>query len=470
MKRIPLFLLLLSLSFGLFAQILTCYDVQYTTATSGNSPYMNQTVTVTGIVSGVKVGTGFFLSDPEGGPWSGLYIYGTNASNQVNVGDEINVTGPIIEFSGLTEMSLPTALEVLSSGNPVPPAVELSTDEIAYNNRNSEQWEGVLVTITDVIVTTLPDSFKQWRVKGQSGTQSMVDDLFFTIDAVYDIVIGDNWHKITGFVDQHTSAGYKLNPRTPQDMIKENSIDNVEVKIGGKPNAETGELYTLPLTISPVSADWGVESYDFTLQFESGRISFEGIDIENTLTEGEPLVQNLGGGRVKISYDFSETLSTTGTQTLINLIFKPKEPGNISVGFAEFYLGDAALSNLNAGSVVVQITKDIAHLAILTEKSGKNIFNPYEGEKIIIEYGTKQGAMTRAIIRIYDAQGRLVATPVHKNFTSSSGFESYEWDGRDSSMKRLEPGVYYCHAEISDRATGKRHRTMQPIVVKSRLK
>jgi flagellar hook assembly protein FlgD len=91
-------------------------------------------------------------------------------------------------------------------------------------------------------------------------------------------------------------------------------------------------------------------------------------------------------------------------------------------------------------------------------------------EKIKIEYGTKLGFMAKAIVRIYDAQGRLVATPVNKNFNSPTGFENIMWDGRDSNMKRLEPGLYYCHAEISNRETSKRYSTVQPIVIKTRLK
>lgn len=470
MKHILTFLMMLSLSFGLFAQVLTCYDVQYTDDLSGDSPYMDQIVTVTGIVTGIVPGTGIFISDPDGGPWSGLYIYGRDAASQTNVGDEVNVTGEIIEFSGLTEMSLPTSIEVLSSGNPVPPPVELAVAEIPNQNfRFSEQWEGVLVSISDMTVASLPDGYNQWRVRGVAGGIAMISDLFDVMNT-QDIVMNEHWHSITGFVDYHSSAGYKINPRSPHDMIKEYSINNVEVKIGGKGNAEIGETYTLPMTISAVGSDWNVESYDFTLQYEADRVSFEGIEIDETLTESQPDVQNLGSGRVRISYTFPEIMNTTSTETLIKIKVKPKAYGNISVGFAEFYLGDDPLTNLHAGNIVTAITKNIAHLDIFTETSSKNIFNPYEGEKIMIEYGTKGGTMARAVIRIYDAQGRLVATPVHKNFTGASGFESYQWDGRDSSMKRLKPGVYYCHAEISDRSTGKRNSTMQPIVVKSRLK
>ena len=82
-RKYTLFLLIL-LSCGLlFAQTaLSCYDIQYNPEGGGDSPYLDQIVTVQGIVSGVTYYSGsgynnygFFISDPTGGPWSGLFIY-----------------------------------------------------------------------------------------------------------------------------------------------------------------------------------------------------------------------------------------------------------------------------------------------------------------------------------------------------------------------------------------------------------
>ena len=82
MKHIIICILDLTLAIGLYAEVLTCYDIQYTEDPSGNSPYSGRTVTVRGIVvvelfyTGTNVNNiGFFISDPDGGPWSGLLIY-----------------------------------------------------------------------------------------------------------------------------------------------------------------------------------------------------------------------------------------------------------------------------------------------------------------------------------------------------------------------------------------------------------
>jgi len=67
---------------GAFAQIRSCYDIQYTTDASGDSPYTGQTVTVQGVVTVARFYTGtgannygFCLADPQGGAWRGLFIY-----------------------------------------------------------------------------------------------------------------------------------------------------------------------------------------------------------------------------------------------------------------------------------------------------------------------------------------------------------------------------------------------------------
>ncbi|MCB5259597.1 MAG: hypothetical protein LHW48_03880, partial [Candidatus Cloacimonetes bacterium] len=144
--------------------------------------------------------------------------------------------------------------------------------------------------------------------------------------------------------------------------------------------------------------------------------------------------------------------------------------GDIPIYLDEFFYDTYQINSLNNGRILVKIMENIAHLNLSTTASEKNIFDPAMNEILNIEYGTKTGFLARAIIRIYDAQGRLVATPVHQNFSSSTGIVSTTWNGRDSNMNLLKPGLYYCHAEISNRETSKRFSTVQPIVIKSRLK
>jgi len=65
------------------------------------------------------------------------------------------------------------------------------------NFRFSEQWEGVLVSISDMTVASLPDGYNQWRVRGVAGGIAMISDLFDVMNT-QDIVMNEHWHSITG--------------------------------------------------------------------------------------------------------------------------------------------------------------------------------------------------------------------------------------------------------------------------------
>jgi predicted extracellular nuclease len=126
MKRFLILLIAVTLAGLSYAQVLTCYDVQFTNSADGNSPYLNQVVTVEGIVVAEKFYTGtntsnygFVISDPEGGPWSGLLIFTNRYFPQV--GDRVSVTGSIAEYYEFTEMTSLSAYSVISTGNTLPP-------------------------------------------------------------------------------------------------------------------------------------------------------------------------------------------------------------------------------------------------------------------------------------------------------------------------------------------------------------
>ena len=147
---------------------LTIQDVQFSPFGSGFSGYNGYTVTVTGIVTadtsdieGNETGT---PSNPQvyiqngSGAWSGIHIYGTEATNRVR-GDNVTVTGPVYEDFGVTQIGDNTtgATVVLNSaGNPLPEPFDLSTseiDDLGGGMVQAEQWEGVLVRYSNLTVT-----------------------------------------------------------------------------------------------------------------------------------------------------------------------------------------------------------------------------------------------------------------------------------------------------------------------------
>jgi len=187
----------------------TIYDIQYTTDPSGDSPLAGQIVTVTGIVTGANWGNDnkFFMSDPEGGAWRGIYVY--DYTTGPALGDEVQVTGTVSEYYNMTELGYCT-VNILSSGNPVPAPVEITTHESA----TEEMYEGVLVRISNVEVAALPNNYNEWYVTDGSGT-CQIDDGFYNFPNPQ---LTDEFSSITGLIDYSYNI-YGLNPRFANDLV-----------------------------------------------------------------------------------------------------------------------------------------------------------------------------------------------------------------------------------------------------------
>jgi len=222
----------------------TIYDIQYTTNAGPDgwypSPLEGQDVTVTGIVTGANYNNDlkFYMSDPEGGAWHGIYVYDYTVGPVL--GDEVEVTGTVSEYFGLTELGYCT-VNILSSGNPVPAPTAVSTLNLVVPAQ-AEPYEGCLVEVANVEVTEAQDEFGQWFIDDGSG-ECQVDDGFFYLDAVTPpivIIAGMTWDIIRGCVD-YSYDEYGINPRTPEDLIEvadspNNTISSVSEFTGCYPN------------------------------------------------------------------------------------------------------------------------------------------------------------------------------------------------------------------------------------------
>jgi len=477
MKNYLLSFLAIFLVVGISAQtVLTCHDIQYTTDPSGNSPYYNQTVTVQGIVTHIIPNSAFYIADAEGGEWSGLYVYHRNTSNVVSLGDLVQLTGSVDEYYNLTEFVNVSAYEIISQGNPLPPFLELSTADIpsGTNHPENEKYEGVLVRFQDVTIKSTPDGYGQFLIADSSNIWAMVDNGLYSIPAS-SIVIGEIWYIIQGIVDFHSSAGYKLNPRNASDMIKQDTIENSIIKIVRTDPTTDPALNTdisMSLISTKIKSEWGVMSYSVTFKVNPAELIFSGLEIDSTLTYEMPDFHiSAGGDTISWTYISQDGIIYPNNDALlIKILVRPLVYGEHIIDLISFKYNETEVNNLIDGSVITKIQKKIAYLNINQQGDKKNIFNPERGEEIIISYGTKTGYLSKAVVRIYDAQGRLVYTPVHKNITSATGIEEYKWNGRDSNLKLLTPGLYYCHLEVTDRSSGDKDNTVQPIVIKSALK
>ena len=100
------------------------------------SPHKGEQVSAQGIVTAVAR-NGFYFQDPTGDgderTSDGMWVY-TKKAPRVSVGDEVQVTGTVIEYIpggaatnnlSTTEFSQPDHIQTLSTGNPTPAPVVL---------------------------------------------------------------------------------------------------------------------------------------------------------------------------------------------------------------------------------------------------------------------------------------------------------------------------------------------------------
>lgn len=131
------------------------YQIQ---GSGGTSPLLGQVVMTSGIVTKVN-NNGFYLQHPTGdgnaATSDAVFVF-TNAAPAVSVGQSVQLSATVAEFNTgaagnadtaahtVTELTSPTAIVVLSSGNSITPTVVTFPEVI---NDDLEKVEGMLVTL-----------------------------------------------------------------------------------------------------------------------------------------------------------------------------------------------------------------------------------------------------------------------------------------------------------------------------------
>ena len=187
--------------------LVSIYDVQDTSGTTfagDTSNYFGDTVTVIGIVTGVY-GNGFFLEDPAGGAWSGVWVYKNGADTIVERADSLIVEGTVSEHYGLTEI-VPDTIIVAAKNAALPAPVEVSTGAA-----NDEAYEGVLLQVVHAKCTNPDLGYGEWEIDDGSGPL-VVDDMgyAFTPDS-------GAMYNITAPL-YYSYGNYKLEPRDSMDI------------------------------------------------------------------------------------------------------------------------------------------------------------------------------------------------------------------------------------------------------------
>ena len=428
----------------------TIYDIQYTTNSGPDgtypSPLDGQIVTVTGVVTGSNFGQDgkFFMSDPEGGPWHGIYVYDYTVGPAL--GDEVEVTATVSEYYGLTELGDCT-ITILSSGNPVPEPITVTTLNLVIPAQ-AEQYEGCLVQVLDVVVTESQDEFGQWFVDDGTG-ECQIDDGFFYLDEVTPpivITIGMEWAILIGCLD-YSYDEYGLSPRTPDDMIDE--IIPIEAEFSADPL-----IGTVPLEVQFTDASIGdITSWEWDFENDGTIDSNEqnplftyseiGVySVSLTVTDGMTTDTEIKVDyiEVEVAVEADFTADPISGIAPLEVVFTSTSTGNITSWEWDFDNNGSIDSTEETPTYTYTDAGDYS----VSLTVGDGVITDTETKIDFISVGDQ-------IIADFIADPLVGMAPLAVNFTNTSSgtITSWEWDfDNDGSIDSTEENPSFTYTEI----------------------
>ena len=163
---------------------LSIEDIQFTDWGSGDSPYDDCEVTITGIVTAdtaqYNSGYGAYAVQSGSAQWSGIIFDGWD-DTELSRGDEVTITGTVEEYDpewhfkydNNTKIINVSVVTVNSTGNSLA-AMNVSTEDLEQDADEVESYEGCLVTVSGVTVSAV-NSY-DWSIVDDSGVECLIDD------------------------------------------------------------------------------------------------------------------------------------------------------------------------------------------------------------------------------------------------------------------------------------------------------
>jgi predicted extracellular nuclease len=277
---------------------LTIYDLQYTPFRSGNSGFVEQTVTVTGVVTSSKDDLGYVHIQQENQPtYAGITVANGTGIADVVTGDKVIVTGIVKEYFGLTRIENTTSILKVGTATIAPTSVNIDSFRVASSTA-TEPYESMLVKFSNsagaIYINNTnadaPSNFAEYRVARDTldpgagcrvlaGRQtnsvfssknvSYVMDSIWTPNTGLPIIIvkkGDNMASLTGIMT-YGFNNFKLLPRNNVDFEAYQSINSIGSSFVNKGKAlvypnPTSSVMNLDYIMPVNTADLTLKIYD----------------------------------------------------------------------------------------------------------------------------------------------------------------------------------------------------------------
>jgi predicted extracellular nuclease len=200
----------------------TIPDIQQDMVEEGTFVTIENVTASSGLTWSDGTDASFFVQDSVGGPFSGIQVFVSDTAGfQIAPGDQVTLTGTYTEFGGemsQIEVGDASAITVGSSG-PAPTPELVDPAMIATGGAMSEDYESVLVTVENVMVTDenpdAPMEFGEFVVTGDL----RVDDEFFAMADWTKPAVGQSYASITGLL-VYGFDNFKLEPRDAADLVQ----------------------------------------------------------------------------------------------------------------------------------------------------------------------------------------------------------------------------------------------------------
>jgi len=345
----------------------TIFAIQTPGTMSDTSALWGTSVNTNGIVTAVK-SNGYYIQDGTGA-WNGVFVF--DLGNTPLRGDDVSFTADVDEYFNLTELKNVTAFTINSTGNTLPAATSLSTLAV-----NDEQYEGVLVAVTNAQSMGAPNGFGEWDVNDGSGLATIDDAIFPFIP-----VVGNNYD-VTGVLDYSFSL-YKILPRDASDIIgatgSPNFVSIYDIQFTVDPNGDSPELGNVVMTKGVVTGvvvngapgtffiQDGNGAWNGLYIFESGTTVARGdsVEVTGTVDEFNNTTELISVTNVTV-LNSGNTLPTPAILTTGNANTEDWEGVLIQVLNAPCTGNTAGfgLWDLNDGSGIIQADDDIFPYAL----------------------------------------------------------------------------------------------------------
>ena len=415
------------------------------------SPYNNEIVTVSGVVTAVQPGEypNFYLQDPNADSFGGVWVF--DGTVGPNLGDEILVSAEVIEYFGLTELQNVMAATTLSVENVVA-STTITTGELAEGcSLSGEAYEGMLVRLENVTVVGEVNDYGEWTVDDGSGVCQIDDQMFDGEPETF--TAGTVISSITGVVDYAYSA-YGVNPR---------NADDINLEGGCVPNGDTNEddsidildvvqivgaiLSSIEFTddqlcIADVNEDSSVDVLDVvvvvniiltprTEDATFGSLYQKGLDVylsaDGYIGAVQMTITHSGDFDIELTERaFVADYRTSGNIT--KLIIVAPSTDHLFTAIKKFKIQEVIATNSSN-----YITVDIPESFLLLS-SYPNPFNP----EVTLSYYLPSDSNVE--LAIYSMAGSKIAT-LTNGFQLKGNYQA-NWDGRDIMGNQVSSGIY----------------------------